>query len=364
MSKALTPDPGTLATDVVPNFEQRVELLTGEQRAHWELTGELPQNSDAVDSTDTSVPSTDISEGSGEPESGAAPDPAIDEQPPSKEVLTPQQQSERKRRNDANRLIRLNREAAEWKAKYELLAGQKAEKAESAPATQPKEPEVPKERPKRPRFSDYTDGNLYDAAMDKYETDIDLWNGRVVEDRVSGVRQESLQTSEREKRDARIAAARERYTDFDKVAFSDVPVSWGVAELIHSLENGADLQYLLGKTPAEAERILKLTVFPGEDKFQTIGEFQKWIKADPDRAMLYGEKRAIAKAELAKLGKSINPAAQHRTPSRTRPTSEVAVEARGAPAIDGLDDAIKRDDFEAYERLANQRDVAERTGRR
>lgn len=357
MSKVLTPDPGTLASEVVPNFEQKVESLTGEQRAHWELTGELPQNSDAVDSTDTSASSPDTSDASQEAESGAAPDPAIEEQPKSGE--TPQEKSERKKRNDYARYVR-------EKTRADMLERQLAElRTAPAPVADPKkvppQAEAPKERPKRPRIQDYTDGNLYDADMDKYEADKDAWDSRQIEERVSGVK---TQISAVTQRDAKLAKAREKYTDFEQVAWNkDVTASWTMLHSFEVMDDGRDLQYLVAKNPKLAAQIAELTKIPGEDQIGTFTDFQQWIKGDVNRAILFGEKLAMAKAELSKLGKS-TPAAQQRQPSRSRPTSEVTVEARGAPAIDGYEDAIKTNDYEAYERIANQRDIAERTGRR
>lgn len=360
MSKVIDQPTGTgdqPAAAVVPNFEERVTALNPMDRAKWELTGELPvaTNSDAVDlSAELPAPSPGASDDSEESESGAAPDPAIDEQPRVGE--SPEQKSERKKRNDHTRYVR-------EKTRADMLERQLAEmKAASAPAPKPAEPAkvIPAERPKRPKISDFSDGNLYDAAMDKYETDLDSWNKREVDQRLSGVRAEQQQSISTLKLNERFDAARKKYADYDAVAFSDkIPASYGMIDVLQQMENGADIQYKIGKNITEAARIAELTYVPGEEHFKTPAEFKTWVKSDPDRAMLYGRKLAMAESELSKLSQ----AAQTRPPARPKPTSEVAVEPRGAAVTDELADATKRGDFEAYERLANQRDIQERTGR-
>lgn len=57
-------------------------------------------------------------------------------------------------------------------------------------------------------------------------------------------------------------AARERYVDFDEVAFNpSLPITDAMAETIRESELGCELAYYLGKNPAEAQRIAKLSPF-------------------------------------------------------------------------------------------------------
>lgn len=59
----------------------------------------------------------------------------------------------------------------------------------------------------------------------------------------------------------RVETVRDKYDDFDSVAFSpDVPVTNAMAEIIRSSDVGPDLAYYLGKNREEAARISEMTV--------------------------------------------------------------------------------------------------------
>ena len=59
----------------------------------------------------------------------------------------------------------------------------------------------------------------------------------------------------------KVESVREKYDDFDVVAFNpDIPVSNAMAEIIRSSDVGPDLAYYLGKNREEAVRISEMTV--------------------------------------------------------------------------------------------------------
>jgi len=59
----------------------------------------------------------------------------------------------------------------------------------------------------------------------------------------------------------KVESVREKYDDFDAVAFNpDIPVSNAMAEIIRSSDVGPDLAYYLGKNREEAVRISEMTV--------------------------------------------------------------------------------------------------------
>jgi len=59
----------------------------------------------------------------------------------------------------------------------------------------------------------------------------------------------------------KVERVREKYDDFDAVAFNpDIPVSNAMAEIIRSSDVGPDLAYYLGKNREEAVRISEMTV--------------------------------------------------------------------------------------------------------
>lgn len=60
--------------------------------------------------------------------------------------------------------------------------------------------------------------------------------------------------------DAQVADAKARYADFDQVALNPAtPISPQVAQMIASMDAGADVAYQLGRNPAEAHRISSLS---------------------------------------------------------------------------------------------------------
>jgi hypothetical protein len=60
--------------------------------------------------------------------------------------------------------------------------------------------------------------------------------------------------------DHRLDEARERYEDFDDVAFKDIPVYEGVSAIIMQHPAGPDLQYYLGKNPKVARELTEMPV--------------------------------------------------------------------------------------------------------
>lgn len=71
-------------------------------------------------------------------------------------------------------------------------------------------------------------------------------------------RHQSVVTSYQE----RVEQAMEKYPDFEDVAYSpDVPITNAMAATIQESEKGPDIAYFLGKNPAEAQRIAKLSPF-------------------------------------------------------------------------------------------------------
>lgn len=350
------------ASSPLEGYEQRINALNPTERAAWELSGELPAEAQPQNSDDTSASSPDTSVGSQELESGAAPDPAIEEQP--KVGETPEQKSERKKRNDHSRYVRektradmLERQLAELKA---------APAPAATPAATPAEKPAPKpaaERPKRPRMKDFTGEHAaddFDLAWDKYEADLDKIRQSDLDERFGSARQDIASTTSQS---VKYARAREKFTDFDTVAFNPkVPATWAVIHVVDTLDNGPEMRYQIGKDLTFAAKLAEMAFIPGEEK-QDAAAFKAWLNASPNNAILFGEKVATVKAELAKIGK-VPPKAAPTKQQPPRPTSEVQVEPKGAPMTDAMAAAITAGDYETYEKLANQAELAERTGRR
>jgi hypothetical protein len=57
---------------------------------------------------------------------------------------------------------------------------------------------------------------------------------------------------------ARTDEARQKYRDFDRVAYQDIPIWEGIRQLILKHESGPELQYFLGANPAVAQELMQV----------------------------------------------------------------------------------------------------------
>lgn len=128
--------------------------------------------------------------------------------------------------------------------------GDRTEPARQAPRTA--------EAPKQEEFQNFDD---YLVARAKFEAKQEI----LAEQRAQAERQERAQRQQhaeqvRQSFQERAAAARERYQDFDEVAFdASVPVSEEMTVVIAESEHGPDIAYYLGSHPDEARRIASLS---------------------------------------------------------------------------------------------------------
>ena len=103
-------------------------------------------------------------------------------------------------------------------------------------------------------------------------------------------------------------AAREKYDDFEQVAYNPkLPITTVMAETIQSSEIGPELAYYLGSNPKEAERISRMSPFV---QAKEIGKIEAKLAADPPTK---------------------------RTTSAPAPISPVTARSSGAPAYDTTD---------------------------
>lgn len=121
--------------------------------------------------------------------------------------------------------------------------------------------------PVRPSRTEFPDQEAYDIALDAYVDQKAAWVAkREVQAATEATRREAeqrvieeQQRVQREAYQARVAKVTERYPDFSEVANTpDVQVSMHMAHAIITSEHGPELQYYLGKNPAEAARIMQL----------------------------------------------------------------------------------------------------------
>jgi hypothetical protein len=134
------------------------------------------------------------------------------------------------------------------------------------PKEEPKEV-VEDEAPQRPTREEFPDPDAYVQALADYADRKADWSAKTaVRDALAEeARRREQQVIEegqkvvRESYAARVDKAVEKYPDYKSVAESpDVTVSIAMAQAILHSENGPELQYHLGKNPAEAKRIVSL----------------------------------------------------------------------------------------------------------
>jgi hypothetical protein len=121
--------------------------------------------------------------------------------------------------------------------------------------------------PQRPSRTAFADESAYDAALDEYVAEKASWSAqRAVKDALAAEAQKIEQRQVEDGRKAaqsayqeRVTKAQEKYADYREVAESpNVTVTVAMAQAILHTEHGPDIQYFLGKNPAEAQRISAL----------------------------------------------------------------------------------------------------------
>jgi ElaB/YqjD/DUF883 family membrane-anchored ribosome-binding protein len=127
-----------------------------------------------------------------------------------------------------------------------------------APQTQ-----VTPDAPQKPKPEQFTTTEEYVEALTAYKAD-EIFRTRTQEsesqrrEAEQRQRHQSVVSSYQE----RVEQAMDKYPDFEDVAYSpDVPITNAMAATIQESEKGPDIAYFLGKNPAEAQRIAKLSPF-------------------------------------------------------------------------------------------------------
>jgi hypothetical protein len=132
--------------------------------------------------------------------------------------------------------------------------------AEAVSKASPREAPQPSSRPDPSQFK--TTEEYFEAVADwkadqKFSQRLTELEARNQQRQVRAQQEQTLQAfREREE------AARDKYDDFDSVAYNpDLPITEAMAATIQESDSGCDLAYFLGKNPQEAARIAKLSPF-------------------------------------------------------------------------------------------------------
>jgi hypothetical protein len=352
------PDEKVITTEAPPpSLGERIDRLSPEARAQWQLTGEIPTDIKSSDAAPAETAESSPAPAS-EPE-GTEGAPGTPAQEPDKQQPKPVSNRE------LRRVLRdRDREIERLQAEFDRFRSERdAERQRSAPPAEEKHETVPNGRPKRPRMKDFEGPDAidkYEAAMEAYEIARDEWHDRRIDERQTETRQgERIQdgwTSQQEQ-------GRAKYKDFDQVAFSpDVPASFSSIPRLKARKDGGEIAYFLGKHKEIATRIAELTHVPGIDTPAKYQDFLRRSMTDPRVAALRARAEALADAEFDRIAQELGKPAAEPKPSspKPKPTAEVRVNARGSPVDDELSRAISTGDFVLYQKLANERDASRR----
>jgi hypothetical protein len=215
-------------------------------------------------------------------------------------------------------LAKLRQEKREAEERERLLAerlGQATEALERFnKAQEPKPAEVDPE-PVKPTRTEFPDQVAYDMAMDVYIDQKASWVARkevqaVTEKTRQEVETKLIEEQQRVAREAyasRVEKVRERHADYEEFAHApDVQVSMHMAHAIIQSENGPELQYYLGKNPAEAQRIMAL---PADRQLMEMGRIEARL-SEPQAAPV----AAAPKPAVSAAPKPIKPVSAGREP--------------------------------------------------
>lgn len=207
-------------------------------------------------------------EGKTTPESATG---AEDEETPASDAPKKPAKGVQKRLDELTR----QREEAERRAKAaeeNLARALEAMKQPKPAAEEPKDEAPAKDaedtEPVRPKRADFPDPDAYDAAVDAYIAEKaahtarrEVQAARAADEQArTKAAEEAARKSVIDAHSARVEKAKAAHEDWQQFAESpDVQITVPMAAAILQHEQGPEIQYFLGKNPAEAERIAKLS---------------------------------------------------------------------------------------------------------
>lgn len=235
------------------------------------------------------------------------------------------------------KLSKAEQERDFWREEALRNRGDKPAQSKPAEAVE----EKPPVKPVRPKASDFSGDDAWDkfqAARDKFEDDLVEYTDRVTDFKLKQAEKTKQVTAEQQtianNFATQVAEAKERYEDFEEVAFNeDIPMTAAVHHAIVRSKYGAEIAYYLGQHPDEAERISKLEPV---DAIMEIGEIAKEVKS----------RIASQQSAADKEDKEDKPAPQAATSRAPRPVAPVRRQASAAVSTEPDD----KDDWKTWER--------------
>jgi hypothetical protein len=261
------------------------------------------------------------------------------------------------------KITRENRELRERLARLEgaesVRTSQRDTKQESQTAADGKTATDKKvEGTPKPTLADKDDkGQPKFKTYEEFQDARDEWLRAEIKRESAETSKQSAQETERQRADKavwdeqfkRVGKAREKYADFDAVAFAvPMPEKSPLFGFILDSAHGTDVLYHLGKNPGDLERIQGKPVMAADGK--SVVKFE-------------GGLSPIAQIrELSKIETKVSTV----TPAKRITQAAAPIRVLGgnsSATADEVEHAVNEGDQEAYSRAANARDLARRRGK-
>ena len=350
-------------------MQERLNAATESEYKHWERTGEIPAikpKSETPPKTETTAAST---------ESSAA---KTDEtKPPEKVETAPATETgkpQKKRSGDARILQLLDerkQEREEWNRRLGELESRLAKPAEvsAKPDSQPAaDGKTEIKAADEPQLTD-TDpktGKPF-ATIAAWQAAHTSWlrtqMASEFEGRFTKAEQEREQRERKRFEDESLAhkllPGREKYADFEKVAFNPelpIPVGSATDAFIRQSENAADLLYHLGQHPEILNGFYRYVPGKDDNPGRLTGVYEQLIHPNLQMMQL-----ARIEAGLTSTPAQQTPPSKTSAPAKPLPPPPTVLSAKSTANGDPIEEAIKKKSFADYEKAANE---SERRGRR
>lgn len=217
---------------------------------------------------------------------------------------------------------------------------------QAAPSTATPQPAALVE-PKEPNPNDYKDWDSWDKANRQWQKDYSAYASKTAAQQAVAdyQRNQAIQAQQRELT-TQLDAGRQRYPDLDTVItpvstaiMNDQQIPTAVKLLINESPVLVDLLYVMGSDAGELENFISLARTNPAAALRKVVTLEQLVSEE-----LSGKKSSAPSSPAPK-----------KITSAPGPTHEVS--AIGTAPPDEIGSAVQSDNFQAYRRLANQRDL-------
>lgn len=366
----VAPAAATAAVEQEVSLQERLNAATPEEYTTWERTGDIPpvkpKTSEAPPKPAESAPaqsSEPTKDTKAKPDASPAPKGETAAASPAAIPQKTETKSEKRWRELSEKFGNLQREHEELKRQSAKPAAETSDKPASQPAA-----EVKTEKRAKPKLTDNDPktGKPF-ASLDAWSDAVDEWHDErfksTLDERLAAETQSRTQSEQQRVRNEAMAAklmpGKDKYPDFEKVAFNPdltLPLGSPADEFLRSSDHAADLLYYLGQHPEILNGFYRYV--PGKDDKpgKLTGVFEQLVHPLMQVAELARIEARLTAAPAAPVVPK--PSASAPKPLPPPPT---VLSTQSSAAGDPVEEAINKKSFADYEKAAN---AAERKARR